>query len=403
MNTERTNKTIYLNNAATSWPKPPCVAEAVQKAVRSVPGSQFRSGDGREGSDIFDGCRQVLGSLLGIADTGRICFSSGSTESMNLLLLGLGIPAEQVITTVTEHNSVLRPLWNLPGIAGRPVLLPCDSDGFVPPESLEREAAKGKARAVILNHCSNVTGAVQDAATFGKIAKRYGLLFLMDVSQSAGCMEVRADEWQADAVVFTGHKSLLGLSGTGGFYVRNGVPYRPAKFGGTGRESRKLVYDETVFWQEAGTQNTVGIYALSAACGWILGQGTGIIRQKEQRLVQRTLEQLAEMGKVHVTGFEIPGKGTAAGAPKGIGALPDTGNRGPVVSFTAEGWESPDLGYILSSYGIITRTGLHCSPLIHSYIGSSPGGTVRISFSPFTTEGEVDALCEALREILYSA
>ena len=282
---------------------------------------------------------------------------------------------------MTEHNSVLRPLYNLPGIAGRPVLLPCDKSGAVSPEQFEEEAAKGKAKAVILNHCSNVTGAVQDAKAFGEIAKRYGLLFILDVSQSAGCMEVRTDGWRADAVVFTGHKSLLGLSGTGGYYIREGVPYRPAKFGGTGRESEKLLYDQNVLWQDVGTQNTAGIAALAASCRWILQQGIANIREKERTLAGRACEELASIRGIRVIGPDI--------------------ERGPVVSFTAEGMEPSDLGYILSSgYGIITRTGLHCSPLIHSYIGSSPRGTVRISFSPFTTAEDVTALASALKEIL---
>ena len=372
---------IYLNNAATSYPKPACVTDAILRAVREIPAGQYRSGGGREGADLFSECRRLLGTVLGIGDTERICFSSGSTESMNLLLLGLGICADEIITTVTEHNSVLRPLYNLPGIAGRPVLLPCDKSGAVSPEQFEEEAAKGKAKAVILNHCSNVTGTVQDAKAFGEIAKRYGLLFILDVSQSAGCMEVRTDGWRADAVVFTGHKSLLGLSGTGGYYIREGVPYRPAKFGGTGRESEKLLYDQNVLWQDVGTQNTAGIAALAASCRWILQQGIANIREKERTLAGRACEELASIRGIRVIGPDI--------------------ERGPVVSFTAEGIEPSDLGYILSSgYGIITRTGLHCSPLIHSYIGSSPRGTVRISFSPFTTAEDVTALASALKEIL---
>lgn len=376
------NAAIYLNNAATSYPKPPCVLEAVSETLRQLPPGQFRSGVQKAGADLFSRCRGLLGQLLGIRDTGRIYFSSGATDSLNQILLGLGIPAEQIITTVTEHNSVLRPLHNLPGIEGKPILLPCDENGRVPPELLEKEASRGKARGVLLNHCSNVTGAVQDAASFGQIAKRYGLLYILDLSQSAGCMEVLTDEWMADAVAFTGHKSLMGLQGTGGFYIRNGISFRPFRYGGTGRESEKLVFREENPAPDAGTQNACGIAALSAAAEWILMNGIAAIRQKELSLLEEAQAILSGL-----PGIRLCGAGSK--------------DQGPVLSFLSETLDPSDLGYILSSgYGIITRTGLHCSPLIHPYIGSSKKGTVRISFSPFTTPEDLSALEAALKEIL---
>ncbi len=381
------NPIIYLNNAATSFPKPPCVYEAAEKAMRNLPTGQFRDGSGTNGADLFSECRRLLGMLLGIRDTERICFTSGSTESLNLILMGLGIPADQIITTVTEHNSVLRPLYNLPGIGGKPILLPCGQDGRVSPELLEKEAARGNARAVVLNHCSNVTGVLQDAEAFGRIAKKYGLLFILDASQSAGCLPVETDTWQADAVAFTGHKSLLGLQGTGGCYVRRGVPFRPAKYGGTGRESGKLIYDEEGFGQDIGTQNTPGIAALTAACRWILQEGIEKIHEKELQLVRQARIELKKIPGIRV--FEISS------------VKPETARTGPVLSFTADQMDPADLGYILNSvYGIIVRTGLHCSPLIHSYIGSGTKGTVRISFSPFNTGEDVEVLAEAMKEVL---
>ncbi len=378
---------IYLNNAATSYPKPPGVLEAVQEAVSDIPPSQFRDGNERKGEDLFSDCKCLLGQVLGIADTNQIRFSSGATESLNELFLGLHIPAEEIITTVTEHNSVLRPLYNLPGIAGEPVLLPCDKDGRVDPEFLEKELAKPavrkKARAVMINHCSNVTGAVQDAEAFGDIAHRNGLLFILDLSQSAGCLEVDADAWMADAVAFTGHKSLMGVQGTGGYYVREGIPFRPVRYGGTGRESEKLKYDPIERPPEAGTQNTPGIAALTAALHWIKQQGIGVIREKEYRLLRKAAEELLAIPGVRLCGN------------------PFSDRQGPLLSFLTEGMDPSDLGYILSSgYGIVTRTGLHCSPLIHPYIGSGPKGTVRISFSPFNTADDVTALIEAIKEIL---
>lgn len=379
-------KNIYLNNAATSWPKPVCVQEAVREAVQNVPPGQYRSGTGGAGADVFEACRASLGKLLGIADTDRIFFTSGATQSMNLVLQGLGIPADRVITTVTEHNSVLRPLYNLPGIAGEPVLLPCDGRGVVDPEALEKvlsdERILAKAGVLVLCHCSNVTGAVQDAAAFGQIAKRHGLLFLLDVSQSAGCMEVDTVADQADGVIFTGHKSLMGVSGTGGFYLREGVPFVPAMYGGTGRESAKLIFGPGEAALEVGTQNVPGICALKAGVEWILKQGVETIRKKEASLRALAVELLSEIHGVTLYGADLK-------------------EAGPVLSLTVDSLPPDDLGYILSSsYGITTRSGLHCSPLIHEYLGSGKAGTLRISFSPFNREEDIIALADALREIL---
>ncbi len=386
---------IYLNNAATSYPKPSCVQETAVRAVSAPPPGQFRDGNETAGEDLFTQCRERLGRLLGIADTERIRFASGATESLNRLLLGLGIPASRIITTVTEHNSVLRPLYNLPGIAGRPVLLPCDAGGFVDPALLEKEAARTQARAVVLNHCSNVTGAVQDAEAFGEIARRYGLLFILDASQSAGCMEVDADAWHVDAIAFTGHKSLLGLQGTGGFFVRGGVPFRPVRYGGTGRESEKLLFEEEDYVPDAGTQNMPGIAALASAAGWILEEGIEEIRNTEHILRSKAVEALRTIPGIRICGD--PAGETGKDDPAGNSAR----RYGPVISFRTDRLNADDLGYILrSGYGIVTRTGLHCSPLIHPYIGSDKKGTVRISFSPFNTAEDINVLTDALREIL---
>ena len=420
------NELIYLNNAATSWPKPDCVLDAVQEAVRSLPPGQYRSGGSVEQMDVFDECRALLGKLLGIADSGRIFFTSGATESMNLVLSGLGIPAEQVITTVTEHNSVLRPLHNLPGIAGNPILLPCDENGVADPAEFEKvvkAAAERNPGLLVLNHCSNVTGAVQDAAAFGEIAKRYGMLFVLDVSQSAGCMEVNADAWKADGVIFTGHKSLMGVSGTGGFYLREGVPFTPARYGGTGRESEKLVFGPGEAAMEVGTQNVPGICALRAGAKWILEQDKESILGQDRiavsnRNVKPVWEQDTELALEKVKestqkkGIEEIWKHErnlrrlaveVLSEIKGItlyGA--DLKSPGPVLSFNADALSASDLGYILSSsFHIVTRSGLHCTPLIHDCIGSGKTGTVRISFSPFNSEEDVHRLADALQQILH--
>ena len=372
---------IYLNNAATSWPKPDIVKKTYAEALEALPSGQFRSALSADDADVFSLCRKRLGSLLGISGTDRIFFASGSTEGLNAILGGLGISADRIVATVTEHNSVLRPLYNLPSIKGEPVLLPCDEKGLVPPELFEEEAKKGRAKALILNHCSNVTGAVQDARAFGEIAKRYGIIFILDVSQSAGCIDIRADEWGVDALAFTGHKSLMGLQGTGGFYVREGLPFIPLKFGGTGLDSSRIRYEDGEYEYEAGTQNSAGIAALSAALKYVTDQGIEAIALKERELSGYLMEALDRLKEVRVLGRGLR-------------------ERGPVVSLVHDGFAPSDLAYILqNSFDIVTRSGLHCAPLIHKYIGSGDKGTLRVSFSSFNSEAEIDELISALKEI----
>ncbi len=383
---------VYLNNAATSYPKPMCVRETLVRTIDAPPSGQYRSAGISDAGDIMGECRKRLGAILGIRDENRIFFSSGSTESLNMLFGGLGIPPEQIITTVTEHNSVLRPLFNRTG--GAPVLLPCDAEGFVSPAVFEAEARKGAARAAVLNHCSNVTGTVQDTAEFGRIARKYGLVFVLDVSQSAGCLSVKADEWGVDALAFTGHKSLLGIQGTGGFFVREGVPFTPVMFGGTGRDSRVIVYGSESkglsdihapsasdgYEYEVGTQNMPGIAALNEAAGFLLSKGIEQIIAEEKALTEYCTARLSK-----IEGIRLIGQGNHA--------------HSPVISFQSDILPPADLAYVLqNSFGIVTRAGLHCAPLIHKYIGSGEQGTVRVSFSLFNTKEDIDALAAALEE-----
>ncbi|MBQ7679368.1 MAG: aminotransferase class V-fold PLP-dependent enzyme [Butyrivibrio sp.] len=374
---------IYLNNAASSWPKPEIVRKTAAQALEALPVGQYRSSVSSDAEDILHDTRTRLGILLGVREPDRIFFSSGATESLNLILQGLQIPAAQIITTVTEHNSVLRPLYNLTGDAGQPVLLPCDRDGYVPPEALEKEAAGGKARVFVMNHCSNVTGSLQDAAAFGEIAHRYGLLFVLDCAQSAGCLPIEGDDWGVDALAFTGHKSLLGVQGTGGFWLRRGLRLRPLLYGGTGRDSVRLRYEDTMPPDyEAGTRNAPGIAALGAAASFLISRGLPHIAAAERTLRAYATEILSGLPRLRLLSVD--------GRP-----------HGPVLSMVSDLLSPADLAYILqNSYGIVTRAGLQCAPLVHGAIGSGAAGTLRISFSPFTQESEIDALADALREIL---
>lgn len=371
---------IYLNNAATTYPKPQCVLDAHAAALRAVPSAQYRGALGVYGPDVFEACRESLGRLLHIAHTERIYFSSGATDSFNKLLLGLPPVKGKIITTEAEHNSILRPLYNHPVYGKQLLVLPCEKDGRVDMKQL-LEIRKGEAEVLFLNHCSNVTGTVQDMRTICGIAKEKGLLVFADVSQSAGCLPVDADGWGLDGLVFTGHKSLYGVQGTGGYYVREGVGFMPVFFGGTGRDSSRLTYEDGDYEYEPGTQNAPGIAALYAGVEMILKEGVENIAVRERVLLKRLFEGLSPILGVRL-----------------FGAADES--HGPVMSFTMEGIAPSDIAYILQNgYGILVRTGLHCAPLIHRALGTKPDGTVRVSAGLYTTEAEIDALIGAVKEI----
>lgn len=375
---------IYLNNAATSYPKPACVLRAHAEALAHPPAAQFRGGSAA--ADFYGDCQKTMGRILGIAETERIFFTSGATHSVNAVLSGLDLAGKHIVTTAAEHNSVLRPLYNLPQLKDCSVaVVPCDRFGKVDPADMEK-AMTNRTALVMVNHCSNVTGMVQDMEAIGKIAKKHGAWFLADVSQSAGCMPVCADRWQADIIIFTGHKSLFGVQGTGGYYVSAKLTLRPFLYGGTGRDSSRLIYENpSAYEYDAGTQNAPGLAALRAGAAYILEKGVETVAEQEQRLTAFLYDGLEALPGIIVYG------------QKGY-------NTGPVVSLNVRGLSPSDTAYILQNgYDITVRTGLHCAPLIHRFLGSDPLGTVRVSLSCLNTRREIVYLLEALREITQNA
>ncbi|WP_130838387.1 aminotransferase class V-fold PLP-dependent enzyme [Lachnoclostridium sp. Marseille-P6806] len=380
---------IYLNQAATTYPKPQRVQEALAAALRLPPPGQYRGGGGGAPDELFSQCRKNMARILGLygepsAETApeeRIFFTSGATDAANRLLYGL-FPEKKVcriVTTATEHNSVLRPLYNLPRFAEGLRIVPCGSSGELVMEALADAVTEGT-DAVILNHCSNVTGAVQNLGEAARIAHERGALLLADCSQSAGCMEIDAARADVDALIFTGHKGLFGVQGTGGYYLKRGIPLRPLLYGGTGRNSRQLVYDGD-YEYEVGTQNGIGIAALRAGTEFVLEEEPARIAAREREEMEYLSRELQEIPGIAVYGSR---------------AL----CRGPVLSFNLTDMEAADTAYVLQNgYGIAVRAGLHCAPLIHERIGSGPGGTVRVSISALTERAELDALLAALREI----
>ena len=370
---------IYLNQAATTFPKPRCVLDAHAAALSAPPEGQFR-GSAAQNGNVFDRCRNNMGRLLGIADADRIYFTSGATDAANALVNGLPLAGKRVLATQTEHNSVLRPLMNLKDRVGDVDIVPCDALGRVDPSDMERMFSR-PAAALFVNHCSNVTGMVQDIPALSEIAHRHGALLVLDASQSAGCLPVDADVWGVDALIFTGHKALFGPQGTGGYYVRSGVPLRPYRYGGTGRNSRQLTYDDGDYEYEVGTQNAPGIAALNAGIEYVLERGVTAIHAKECGLMKALFEGLADIPGVTLYGnYELC--------------------HGPLLSFNIRGLAPSDVAYILfGSYGITVRAGLHCSPLIHDAMGTSENGTVRVSVSDLNAEADMTALIAAVREI----
>jgi len=394
---------IYLNNAATTYPKPQCVLDAHAAALTNPPSGQFRSSGFFDRADIFTQCRKALSALLGISDYERIFFSSGATDSANKVLLGLDLASLEIITTVTEHNSILRPLYNNDAIKSNQLhLIGCDAHGRLDMAELEKLAdSVSKSNEyiyesktenkhtnalgiVIVNHCSNVTGMVQNLAEIGRICRRSGLIFMVDASQSAGCLRVDVDEWGIDILIMTGHKSLYGVQGTGAHYVNRNLLLNPVVYGGTGRDSSKLHYEQDEYEYEVGTQNAPGIAALYEGIQYIIEREVEQIAIKERSLMKQLYEGLLKLEAVQTFGCWEE-------------------NEGPLLSFQMKGLKPSDIAYILETgFGIAVRTGLHCAPLIHEQIGSGVDGTVRVSISDMTMESEIVSFLQAITSIAAS-
>lgn len=374
---------IYLNSAATSYPKPACVVEAYTQSINALPSAQFRSAGIFDNSDLFGETKRRLGEILGIRNTEQIHFTSGSTEGLNRIIFGLPYEADEYMTTATEHNSVLRPLYNLTE-GKKPVVVPCDENGVVSIAQMEQMLTDAT-KVLIVNHCSNVTGAIQDLCAMGRFARKHHLIFCVDVSQSAGCIEIHADEWGIDALAFTGHKSLLGVQGTGGYYVRDGIVLKPLIYGGSGKDSMRIRYEPENYEYEVGTQNSNGIAALNRAAAYVLDKGIAAIHERESELAYHLIGKLSAIDHVNMYGKNLK-------------------DRGPVVSLSIDGIIPADVAYILqSNYNIITRAGLQCAPLIHEYIGAGQSGTLRVSFSDETTTAQLDVLAQAVGDIAHAA
>ena len=378
---------IYLDNAATSFPKPPEVVDAMADFCRRLAVNPGRAGYdlAREAGRVVDATRGLLDRLFAnpAADPDRVCFALNASAALNMIIQGVCRPGDHVVSTVLEHNSVLRPLHELER-AGRLThrLVGCDGRGFVDPDDIAR-AITPRTRLVVLNHGSNVLGTIQDAAAVGAICRERGVLFALDAAQTAGAAPVDMGAWHVDLLAFTGHKSLLGPPGTGGMVVGPDVPLQATRWGGTGvRSAVRTHLEEFPYRGEVGTANTVGIAGLKRGLEWIAARGLDAIRRHEMALKSQLVEGLRE-----VPGVTLYGDGCGA-------------RDLPVLGLTVAGFDAAQVGEILDvDHDIAVRTGLHCAPLAHEAMGTAPRGTVRLSPGPLNTAEHVAAAIAAVTEV----
>jgi cysteine desulfurase family protein len=374
---------IYLDNAATSFPKPPEVAAAMHRLIQEISLSPGRSAHrfSLAASRLIFEAREQVAEFFGCPDSSRVVFTSNVTEALNVGIFGLLQAGDQVLTTCMEHNSVMRPLRYLEKTRGISLtILPTSPTGNIDPDDIPNHL-NAKTRLIIINHVSNVTGAMADLGAIG--TRKGGALLMVDAAQSAGVFPLDMEAFSIDFLAFTGHKGLFGPTGTGGFLLRQGLVLPPLTMGGTGSNSEfeeqpQLMPD----CFESGTPNTLGIAGLAAGLAFIKKTGRETIRLHEERLTRLLLEGLTR----------IPGV-TVHGPPPGA-------NRGSAVSLTMTGKSVADLAFLLDRhYGVMARAGLHCAPAAHRSIGTFPQGTLRLSPGFFNTEGEIQAVLAALARI----
>lgn len=384
---------IYLDHAATSFPKPPGVAEAMACHLRERAVNPGRAGYdlARAAAADIDALRRRCDRFFNnpAADPDRCVFTANATDALNLAISGICRPGDHVVTTAVEHNSVLRPLHALQqrGLIEWTVV-PCDGHGRIDPDDVAA-ALRPRSALVVVSHASNVCGAVQPVAAIAAACRARGVPVLLDAAQTAGVYPVDMTALGVDLLAFTGHKGLLGPTGTGGLVVGSEVEVRSTRWGGTG--IRSVEPDHPQAWPyrlEAGTLNSTGLAGLAAALDWLAAQGATGVAGHERGLADRFLSACRGIGGLAVVGMGDP-------HPDTLG--PD---RLAVVTVNLAGRDPRTVGEFLDvEHGIAVRTGLHCAPLIHAALGTAPAGAVRFSFGPFNTTADVDAAAAALTAV----
>jgi len=379
---------IYLDNAATTYPKPESVYSAMDRTLRETGVSPNRGGyrQSLEASRILFDVRESLADLFHVPDSSRFIITHSATESLNLAVKGLVTPGDHVVTTSMEHNSLARPLYEISNHGVDLTWVDGDKDGYVSVESI-LNAVTPRTRLVAMTHCSNVSGALNPAAEIGSALKARGIKFLLDAAQSAGSVPINIPSMNIDLFAAPGHKGMYGPQGTGFLFIAEDITLKPLMVGGSGGGSTELAPSmELPERYESGTHNIAGIAGLKAGIDYIATMGVENVQQHEMMLVTRLVEGLASINGIKVVNMNL--------------AKP----RGPVVSFTAHGIDPALIGFTLDrDFDIAVRVGLHCAPLAHRTIGTFPEGTVRVSPGIFNTSNDIDCFLKAMKNIASSS
>jgi cysteine desulfurase / selenocysteine lyase len=379
---------IYLDHAATSWPKPKEVIAAMSDFHERAGGNPGRSGHrlSIEAGRIVYNARETLAEFFNVSDPLKLVFTANATQAINLCLYGLLRPGDHIIASSIEHNAVMRPLSDLASKGVRLSIIPCDRDGSIDPEAV-RQAMRSNTKLVAMTHASNVAGTILPIAVIAAIAHQSKALLLVDAAQTAGAVPIDMQAMDIDFLAFTGHKGLQGPQGTGGLVIGDRAPadaLAPLWRGGTGSRSESEIQPEDLPDKyESGTLNGPGIAGLGAGVRCIMKQGIEAIRAKEIALTRKLIEGLGS-----IDGVTIHGPADAA-------------CRSALVSFTVAGRRVSEIGLKLDEeFGILSRVGLHCAPSAHRIIGTFPEGTVRFAIGPSTTKEEIALAVEAVKKIV---
>lgn len=373
--------TLYLDNAATSFPKPDAVCAAVDRAMRTGAANPGRGGYrlSLDAGRTVLVARDAVARLVGMPDPARIVFVANATEALNLALFGVLSPGDRVVTTSMEHNAVVRPLRALADRGVEVIRVPAGTDGFVNPSAFKQACTPGT-RLAVMTHCSNVTGTVQAIEEIGPWCRSQGILFLVDAAQSVGLFPIDVSDMAIDLLAAPGHKAIMGPPGTGFLSVGEGVQLRPLLYGGTGTLSTSDAQpDDLPERLESGTLNVVGLAGLYAALEFLHEIGLNRLRAHERDLLRQLLEGLRRIPTVRLFGPTDPAR------------------HGGALSFTLDGLDPATAGFRLDNeFDIAVRVGLHCAPEAHRTIGTFPEGTIRVSPGWFTTQGDIDRFLAAI-------
>ena len=376
---------LYLDNAATSFPKPEVVYRELQDYLRRDGANPGRGGHqwAVRVEKTLDDTRSLLARFFGMDDYRRVIFTLNGTDSLNMAIKGVVRPGDHVVTSLLEHNSVSRPLKQLEsdGIISL-TQLPFSQEGFIDPDDFRR-ALTSRTRLVVLLHASNVLGTMQPVAEVGGICRRHQALFLVDAAQTAGILPIDMQGMQIDLLAFPGHKAMFGPPGTGVLLVGHRVQPVPWREGGTGFDSEDPVQPRQLpYLLEGGTPNTLGVAALRAGLRFVTGEGLDRIRDHEQRLLTRLIESLRDNPKIRL-----------------YGSL-DLSRRVGSLALNREGYTASEVGMILdNAFEIAVRPGLHCAPYLHRELGTAPEGAIRISPGYFNTEDDIERCLSALEQL----